>query len=87
MNKEYHILNGDALRGQLPHMNGEIIVFRECLVDGPVLYDISNDFWEGRAKFVHKEYNADKREYFEKSKAEILRITKTPLGSEIYLWF
>ena len=32
----YHILNGDALKEQLPTLSGEVIVFRECLVEGPV---------------------------------------------------
>ena len=33
----FHILNGDALKSQFPErILGEIIVARECLVDGPV---------------------------------------------------
>lgn len=45
MSKEYHVLNGEALRQQLPRLEGEIIVFQECLVDGPVASEVS-DHWK-----------------------------------------
>ncbi|GJM35445.1 MAG: hypothetical protein DHS20C18_44460 [Saprospiraceae bacterium] len=35
--KQYHILNGDSLKEQFPeNIQGEIIIARECLVDGSV---------------------------------------------------
>jgi len=35
--KQYHILNGDALKEQFPdRIKGKIIIARECLVDGNV---------------------------------------------------
>ncbi len=37
MRKQYHILNGDSLKEQFPeNIQGDIIVARECLVDGNV---------------------------------------------------
>ena len=37
MKIKFHVLNGDALKEQFPPtITGDIIVIRECLVDGPV---------------------------------------------------
>ena len=46
MNNIYHILNGDSLKNQFPKsISGELIVARECLVDGNIQgEDIMNYF-------------------------------------------
>ncbi|MFY9243654.1 MAG: DUF1835 domain-containing protein [Polaribacter sp.] len=87
--KTYHILNGEALKNQLPNsIKGEIIVARECLVDGDV--DGSNlvDLYKTRASFIANNYPGYKEgDYYEKTVSEFERIMKIPNESEINLWF
>ena len=46
MKNEYHILNGDSLRHQMEGVcNGEIIVARECLMDGSLDGEIDSTFF------------------------------------------
>ena len=53
----YHILNGDVLKNQFPkQVPGQIIVARECLVDGPVDGDSMEELFETRSSFIQKAY-------------------------------
>jgi len=46
MQQQYNILNGDSLRIQLPNtVSGEIIITRECLVDGDVSGETMEEFF------------------------------------------
>ncbi|OIQ38758.1 MAG: hypothetical protein BM563_05560 [Bacteroidetes bacterium MedPE-SWsnd-G1] len=89
MNKHIHILNGDALLSSFPKgIKGERIVFRECLVDGPVHSNSLEELYKLRAKFLNKNYPAISIEdYFNKSAREIDRINVIPKYSIINLWF
>ncbi|NBC64259.1 MAG: hypothetical protein GVY07_01180 [Bacteroidetes bacterium] len=58
MISQYQILNGDALKGQFPvRVSGEIIVCRECLVDGPVNGETLDNLFERRANFIANSYD------------------------------
>lgn len=82
----FHILNGDSLSQQFPkEISGEKIIFRECLVDGPIKSDSDDDFWNQRRKFIETEFQ--EANYDSYSKAEILKISKIPENSKIYFWF
>ena len=85
----YHILNGDALREQFPaEIPGERIVFRECLVDGPVKPKPGQELWRLRAEFIHSSYpDASFQDYEKYSYQEILKIKSIPEDSKIYCWF
>ncbi len=86
--KECHILNGDALKAQLPQeIDGEIIVMPECLIDGPVSADHLEEFFETRAKFISIEYGGTKEEYFKKVVGEFRKIENLPAQAAIHLWF
>lgn len=89
MSEIYHILNGDCLYNQLKltSIQGNFIVFRECLIDGPVNSDTLYDFWHQRAAFISENYEATLDDYFHKMVSEFERILKIPEDSEIYLWF
>ena len=51
----YHVLNGDALSAQFPEgIEGERIVARECLVDGPVGGKDLDAFFQTRAAFLNE---------------------------------
>ncbi len=84
----YHILNGDALKEQLAGMlEGEVIIFRECLVEGPVLASNYEEFFRNRAEFLRQSYGTSLSDYNEFSAAELRRINDLPISSEINLWF
>ncbi|MDT0552307.1 DUF1835 domain-containing protein [Urechidicola vernalis] len=89
MQQNIHILNGDALLTQFPQeILGERIVFRECLVDGPVDSNSLEDLYKFRAKFLNKNYpTISIDDYFNKSAKEIDRINAIPENSVINLWF
>ncbi len=88
MTAVYHILNGDALREQLPSdIDGEIIVARECLVDGPVNARSLEELFSIRASFLLENYGISKESYFEESANEFKRVLAIPSDSEVNLWF
>jgi len=83
----YHILNGDALKSQLPNLNGETIVIRESLMDGPVNATDLDSFFIEREKYICSNFEMNPEEYLHKSKREIQKITNIKAGSEVNLWF
>lgn len=81
----YNILNGDALAYSFPDANieGEIVVVRECLIDGELSGDTLHDFWKSRATYIGitgTEYNDSVVKEFEK-------ILNVPDHSVFNLWF
>ncbi len=86
--KTYHVLNGDALREQFPsNLEGEIIVFRECLVDGPVSAATEEAFYEQRAEFLVSSYGASSQEYLTQSRGELEKLEGIEVGAEVNFWF
>lgn len=86
---QYHILNGDALKMQFPtDIPGEMIVARECLVDGPVNGDSLEELFANRSKFLSTAYGGEVgQDYFEKVVPEFDKILSIQAGSEVNLWF
>lgn len=89
MKNTYHILNGDALRQQLPEdLEGEIIVFQECLVDGPVKADSPEELFKLRAPFIAEFYgDYTEKDYLRDSASELKKILAIEDGSTVNLWF
>lgn len=85
--KIHHILNGDCLAEQFKEtkLNQELIICRECLIDGNVSADSFSDFWEVRAAFIMNAFGAD--DYYQKVVHELTKIQNLPEGSEVCLWF
>lgn len=83
---EYHILNGDALKSQLPlnHISGQLIVMRECLIEGPVDAPSLSEFYRIRSKFISSTYGDDS--YDSKSISELTKIEEIEKGI-VNLWF
>jgi len=87
---EYHVLNGDSLKAQFPNQfSGEIIVARECLVDGPVDGRGLDEFFQNRAAFIVQSYGANYSldDYYQDSVAEFEKIRNIPGESVVNLWF
>jgi len=89
MEKQYHILNGDSLKDQFPKgIEGEIIVARECLVDGDVKSNSLEELFAIRAKFIAELYgDYSIRNYYTDSVSEFEKIKRIPKRSTINLWF
>lgn len=86
MKKQYHILNGDALKEQFPKtISGAIIVARECLIEGDIEGNDLLSFFQTRAQYIDKTYGD--AAYFEKTVPEYEKMQNIPEGAEINLWF
>lgn len=88
MTKHYHILNGDCLKDQFPsELEGELIILRECLVDGPVHGSSKDTFYKIRAEYLEGAYGPMDESYQDKVVTEIDKITAINTPCEVNLWF
>lgn len=89
MRKQFNILNGDSLKERFPEsLKGEIIVTRECLVDGSVKGNSLTDFFKTRAEFISNNYDGySEQDYFEKTVPEFQKMQNIPDNVDINLWF
>lgn len=80
----FHILNGDCLAEKFPkNLEGESIIWREALIDGPVL---DNNFFENRKNFITENYDSES-DYDELVVKEFQRIQNIPEDSDVFFWF
>lgn len=85
----HHILNGDALASKFPKsIPGARIIFRECLIDGPVTANSGEEFWKKREDFLRANFpEVQDLNYQTQVRDEILKITAIPAEDKIYCWF
>jgi len=85
----YHVLPGDAQVEDFRKtgIDGELIVFREALVTGPIDAVDVNEFWNQRSRFILSEYGDDEIAFQEKVADEILKISDIGMDDEVNLWF
>lgn len=85
----YHILNGDELAFKLPDsIPGERIVFRECLIEGPVNADTGEEFWKNREYYLSATYPDQQQVIYQTQvRDEILKIKSITSEDQIYCWF
>ncbi len=88
MKNVYHILNGDSLKEQFPKsILGQIIVTRECLVDGDIQGDSQEEFFKNRATFISHTYGCKIENYYNITVSQFEQMQDIPENSEINLWF
>lgn len=89
MTDRFHILNGDALKEHFPaKLSGEIIVARECLVDGNINGHTLDELFANRALFISQNFkDFSIADYHKKSRSEFLRMQQIPEDAIINLWF
>ncbi len=89
MRTQYHILNGDALKQQFPEkIQGEIIVARECLVDGNVSGNSLDELFHSRAQFISNNYEGyNEQDYYKNTVPEFKKIQNITDDADINLWF
>lgn len=91
----YHILNGDSLAHSFPAtgLRGQVVIFRECLIDGDLSGNSLAEFWKARSGFIEAAYppgpgNRDSPDsYYRGIITEVEKILNAPDGSEFNLWF
>ncbi|MEP1305987.1 MAG: DUF1835 domain-containing protein [Balneola sp.] len=85
---EIHILNGDALKDQFPpSLKDELIVAKECLVDGNVTARSLDELFEARATYLKESYGSTEEFYRNSVITEFKKIISLPDDSTINLWF
>lgn len=84
-----HILNGDALYERFPkNIQGELVVMRECLIDGDLEGNTLEEFAHTRELYLSKTYPEVKDvNYSTHVLPELKRIKSIPDEAEISLWF
>ncbi len=85
----YHVLPGDSLVGEFGKtgLEGEVIVCREALIDGPIDAEALHEFWGQRARYILAEFGDDEIEYHEKTAAPLNRLAELESDDEVHLWF
>jgi hypothetical protein len=85
----YHILNGDALvdRFLATGLQGEVVVARECLIEGDLSGDTPDAFYRSRANYLTATYGESVSGYFDRVANEFEKLRKAPDPSEFNLWF
>jgi len=89
MRSQTHILNGDALKNQFPvGIQGDILVARECLVDGSVKgYNLSA-FYQTRAQFLSQNYQGiSVEDYYKDTVPQFEKILTITSEADVNLWF
>lgn len=86
--KKIHILNGDSLKNQLKGLvKEEVIVARECLIDGNVQGESLAKLYANRAKFIAEYDGFEIEDYYQKTVPEIEKIVALPPNCELFCWF
>ena len=65
----------------------QLIVCRECLIDGPVNAPDMDTFWEMRAAYIEDNVEEDNGKYFDYAVKEFEKLKAIPRGSDINCWF
>lgn len=84
-----HVLPGDALAEKFKdaRIDGDVVVCRECLIEGGVKAENIDDFWKIRTEFIKKTYGGNEAKYSETVAAELKKLLNIAPGTEVNLWF
>ena len=81
-----HVLNGDALAQKFP-LDDKVIVFRECLIDGPVDARDEDKFWQARRGYIVTVFDTTADQYDEHVLRELEKLGSLRPNDEICFWF
>ncbi|MGB7068302.1 MAG: hypothetical protein WBD22_02295 [Pyrinomonadaceae bacterium] len=84
-----HVLPGDAyvVTFRETGIAGDIIICRECLIDGPVNAPTIDEFFDLRADFIEYNYDSSGLSYRSGVASELRKLDLAPKDSEVCLWF
>ena len=85
----FHVLPGDAVVDTFREsgVDGEIVVCRECLIDGPVKADTLDEFWAIRERFLEESYPQTPVKYKTQVVGELEKLIGLSSGCKVNLWF
>ena len=86
---EVNVLPGDSLVEQFnkTQIDGEVIVCRECFVDGDLKAAGLEEFWNVRDSYLSGAFDKPDDFYEEKVKNEFIKLWNLADGNTINLWF
>ncbi len=84
-----HVLAGDTLveTFEKTDIEGEIVVCRECLIDGDSAANSLDEFWRKRENYLAAAYPQTDDFYRENVQTEFEKLLNVSAGDEINLWF
>jgi hypothetical protein len=84
-----HVLPGDALAETFKEsgIEGEIVVCRECLIEGDLKAESLDAFWRVRAAFIDGAYGDAENSYLQNVAGEFEKLARNAEGGEVNLWF
>ncbi|TVZ28266.1 uncharacterized protein DUF1835 [Gillisia sp. Hel_I_86] len=90
MPRQLHIANGNILAQNILDLGiqGDIVVWREMLCEGPTTYELGTpEFIKMRTAFLKKGYQINPEDYKEKFLDELHKLDRIKNVDEIILWF
>lgn len=90
MSQQLHITNGDDLTKNLQSVGieGDIVVWREMLCEGPTSYILGSDeFLKLRTGFLQSTYGISAEDYYRQFVDELHKLTVCNSYEEVVLWF
>lgn len=87
--KQLHILNGDAMLSAFREsgIEGDIIVWREILSEGPVADVAEEAFFRLRSVYIHETFGESPDQYKEKVVSSFNSIKNCTAYNHVCLWF
>ena len=85
----YHVLNGDALVERFlgTGLSGQMVVARECLIEGDLQGETPLEFYKTRARYIKATYCESEESYFTRVAGEYEKLITSPDNTEFNLWF
>jgi hypothetical protein len=85
----YHVLPGDAQVEAFKQSGiaGEILVCRECLIEGDLNGDGLDEFFINRAAFINNAFDQDPANYNSSVASQFRKLTELTDRDEVNLWF
>ncbi|CAN5613169.1 hypothetical protein BH20ACI4_BH20ACI4_04840 [soil metagenome] len=85
----YHVLPGDSLVEifEKTNLEGEIIVCRECLIEGDLTAKNLEEFWKVRENYLTRNFPQKEEFYAENVRGEFEKLLAVSPFDEINLWF
>lgn len=90
MGRQLHITNGDGLAANILELGieGQLVVWREMLCEGPTCYFLGSDeFIKLRKSYLKNNYQISPEDYEEQFLKELRKLTSQNGYDEIVLWF
>jgi hypothetical protein len=85
----YHVLPGDAQVEAFKRsgIDGEMLVCRECLVEGDISGDTLDEFFTNRAAFINDTYDDDPSNYNANVASQLRKLPDLTNSDQVNVWF